>query len=477
MKTISVQQPWASLICAGIKDVENRTWKPKENPGRILIHASKKASKTILDKIPVEWASSILNNQTFGNIPYFEDMPSNAIIGYVDLVDIKEETDSLWDAGEGQLKWVLDNAYLFDDPICDVKGKLHLFDYEMDENNLPPAHKVELKYPKAEGSELVVPVDKEGWEVISGWSDKDNDEKVFEFDVNEDCEPVLIDEEGKKKTFKTVRFEREGEALRFELEPEPATGLFYLQDEDGNNQKFYSMFNPEPIEWVFCQLKVGKKIADNSNVPEKKTTFKKKNKVIKTSALESKFEGLHYLSSNAEELTKAMLFQAQKLDDMELTDEQSLAITMLADSIENWEDDFAKLASEMQGVESKYFDNMKDGNEKVEMIDEIPACSSEVAAELPDGDELLELLYGIGYYVMDNGTDPYNVQNREINKDVILNDIKTLYNMTNDFLYALGTVEFTGIWERVGELARKVIDNQPKDTIEMFFGLYGVDVK
>ena len=119
MKTISVQQPWASLICAGIKDVENRTWKPKENPGRILIHASKKASKTILDKIPVEWASSILNNQTFGNIPYFEDMPSNAIIGYVDLVDIKEETDSLWDAGEGQLKWVLDNAYLFDEPMAE----------------------------------------------------------------------------------------------------------------------------------------------------------------------------------------------------------------------------------------------------------------------------------------------------------------------------------------------------------------------
>ena len=84
---------------------------------------------------------------------------------------------------------------------------------------------------------------------------------------------------------------------------------------------------------------------------------------------------------------------------------------------------------------------------------------------------------GIGYYVMDNGTDPYNVQNREINKDVILNDIKTLYNMTNDFLYALGTIEFTGIWERVGELARKVIDNQPKDTIEMFFGLYGIYVK
>lgn len=39
MKVLSIKQPWASLICSGIKDVENRTWKPKEVPGRILIHA------------------------------------------------------------------------------------------------------------------------------------------------------------------------------------------------------------------------------------------------------------------------------------------------------------------------------------------------------------------------------------------------------------------------------------------------------
>lgn len=476
MKTISVQQPWASLICAGIKDVENRTWKPKDNPGRILIHASKKASKSIFNKIPIEWASSILNNQAFGNLPYFEDMPSNAIIGYVDLVDIKEETDSLWDAGESQLKWVLENAYLFDEPISDVKGKLHLFDFDLDEDNLPPAHKVELKYPQEENGELVVPVSKEDWEGISVWPDEEDDEKIFAFDVNEDCESVLIDEDGKNKTFKTVRFECEGETLRFELEPAPATGLYYAQDEYGNNMKFVSMFNAEPIEWVICQLKVGKKIVYNPNIPEANPVSKKK-KTIKASFLESKFEGLNKISNNAEELSKAMVFQARKLDDMELTDEQSLAITMLADSIENWEDDFAKLASEMQSVESKYYDNLKDGNNKVELIEEIPACLSDVALELPDVDELLELLYGIGYYVMDDGTDPYDVGNREINKDVLLNDIKTLYYKANDFLYALGTIEFTGMWERAGELARKVIDNQPKETIEMFFGLYGVDVK
>ena len=27
MKLLTIKQPWASLICMGIKDVENRTWR------------------------------------------------------------------------------------------------------------------------------------------------------------------------------------------------------------------------------------------------------------------------------------------------------------------------------------------------------------------------------------------------------------------------------------------------------------------
>ena len=42
MKAISVKQPWAYLICSGVKDIENRTWPcPKKYIGkRVLIHAS-----------------------------------------------------------------------------------------------------------------------------------------------------------------------------------------------------------------------------------------------------------------------------------------------------------------------------------------------------------------------------------------------------------------------------------------------------
>ena len=52
MKAITIKQPWASLIVAGIKDIENRTWKTSFR-GRVLIHAA---------KTPVKEGLMALNN-------------------------------------------------------------------------------------------------------------------------------------------------------------------------------------------------------------------------------------------------------------------------------------------------------------------------------------------------------------------------------------------------------------------------------
>ena len=84
MKTLSVQQPWASLICSGVKDIENRTWQPKTAPGRILIHASGKSIPKDYDLkyLMPEEISTISNLRKFGIVPEFEDMPLSAIIGY-----------------------------------------------------------------------------------------------------------------------------------------------------------------------------------------------------------------------------------------------------------------------------------------------------------------------------------------------------------------------------------------------------------
>ena len=44
MKAISIRQPFASLIVAGVKDIENRSW-PTNYRGPVLIHAAQKVDK------------------------------------------------------------------------------------------------------------------------------------------------------------------------------------------------------------------------------------------------------------------------------------------------------------------------------------------------------------------------------------------------------------------------------------------------
>lgn len=158
MKALSIQQPWASIIAYGIKDVENRTWDTPYR-GKFLIHASsKRVPKDFEYGLPMEWGNEIINHIFFGNLPKLQDLPTSAIIGYVELEGIVNDSESIWASPE-LLHWKLKNAYVFDTPITDVKGKLNLFDYpEIDENHLPPAHKVEIRRPQLNGTSLTIPV-------------------------------------------------------------------------------------------------------------------------------------------------------------------------------------------------------------------------------------------------------------------------------------------------------------------------------
>lgn len=127
MTCLSVRQPWASLICSGVKDVENRSWKPKKAPGRILIHAGASLDKN----------ATGLSQQFLGCTA--KKLPISAIIGYVEVYGFTKHSDSAW-AGDGtgaEWKWMLRNAKLFKQPIP-YKGRLGLFNVpEIDPNNLP----------------------------------------------------------------------------------------------------------------------------------------------------------------------------------------------------------------------------------------------------------------------------------------------------------------------------------------------------
>lgn len=145
-KVLTVKQPWAYLICSGIKNIENRTWKcPQKYIGkRVLIHAGMNPDNI---KYEIEGQASVKEIQMFSALGRAEDDGLfGAVIGSVEIVDCVINHPSIWaeksepgqdDYTNEWLKpiynWVLANPILFDKPILNVKGKLGFWDYDLPE--------------------------------------------------------------------------------------------------------------------------------------------------------------------------------------------------------------------------------------------------------------------------------------------------------------------------------------------------------
>lgn len=135
MKTITIKQPWASLICSGIKDIENRTW-PTKFRGRVLVHA---ASKSWLWHKVLQYLSPALKEFAIKNKwtrTWLENLQTGAIIGSVEIVDCFINHPSIWaEKTDGYdldspiiHNWVLANPIMFPEPIP-AKGKLSFWEY------------------------------------------------------------------------------------------------------------------------------------------------------------------------------------------------------------------------------------------------------------------------------------------------------------------------------------------------------------
>lgn len=132
MKAITLKQPWAFLVCSGVKDVENRTWKcPEKHIGkRVLIHASKTSYKCD------NYFDSPLSNDQLLALPSDIQYPvlHSAIIGSVRIVGCTINHPSVWAVDE-LYNWVLANPILFDKPILNVKGSLGFWDFDLYQKN------------------------------------------------------------------------------------------------------------------------------------------------------------------------------------------------------------------------------------------------------------------------------------------------------------------------------------------------------
>ena len=124
MKVLSVKQPWASLIIAGVKDVENRSWNTNFR-GQFAIHACQSidldnALKAyfVAAKIwklgLVEAKATMLSLLGVNNL--YEDLPKGCIIGTVELSECTKEVSSLWHF-ENKYGFYLKNPKKFETPI------------------------------------------------------------------------------------------------------------------------------------------------------------------------------------------------------------------------------------------------------------------------------------------------------------------------------------------------------------------------
>lgn len=131
MKTITIKQPWATLIIQGDKRFEFRSWKTSYR-GDLLIHAGKGIDKEAMKRLKKY-------------IP--EDMPLGKIIGKVKLVDcikmspefkemLLKENNEIYTKSSFQENygWQVENVEVFNHPIP-VKGQLSLWKYEVEEFN------------------------------------------------------------------------------------------------------------------------------------------------------------------------------------------------------------------------------------------------------------------------------------------------------------------------------------------------------
>lgn len=130
VKTLTIREPWASLIVNGYKEYEFRSWKTNYR-GKILIHSGICFDKEYLDRFR----------------EYDLEYGKGEIIGEAELVDcikVSDEFQKLLNNKnrlvygsnnyDQKYAWKLINIKKYNKRIP-VKGKLSLWEYDINDNN------------------------------------------------------------------------------------------------------------------------------------------------------------------------------------------------------------------------------------------------------------------------------------------------------------------------------------------------------
>lgn len=130
MKALSIRQPWAWAILYAGKDVENRSWRPR-NPGLrfrgpFLIHAAGGMTRAEYEDC-LATCHAISRVKPFPSgltLPAFDELPRGGIVGRGEIVDVVRAHASPWFSGPVGL--VIANVAPL--PFTALKGALGFFE-------------------------------------------------------------------------------------------------------------------------------------------------------------------------------------------------------------------------------------------------------------------------------------------------------------------------------------------------------------
>jgi len=131
VKAITLHQPWASLIIAGVKRFETRSWGTQWS-GLLVIHAGK--------TLDVDTGNRVFMSRLIAcGLGDWKNLPLGAAVGVVEKgkcyrgqsvlphIDEREKAFGYFDA-EDRVAWELSNPVPFNPPVL-IKGQQGLWDW------------------------------------------------------------------------------------------------------------------------------------------------------------------------------------------------------------------------------------------------------------------------------------------------------------------------------------------------------------
>ena len=142
MKALGMYQPWASFLACGISQVENRNWVTEER-GTFLIAANN--TKLEWDSLDPQVKGIYKNYERQGVLPAYEDLPTNAVIGYADFTSIVDRCNLPGFNKKYAHHFIIKNPHVFDEPILNHTTGSKFYEVaEMKPENMPASHQVKI---------------------------------------------------------------------------------------------------------------------------------------------------------------------------------------------------------------------------------------------------------------------------------------------------------------------------------------------